>query len=206
MSPSAPGPVVGFERLLSDLRACTICAAHLPQVPRPVFQVSSTARILVAGQAPGRRVDQSGIPFDDPSGDRLRFWMGLDKDEFYDPGIIAILPMGLCYPGRGGGGDLPPRPECAATWRARLLDHLPNLQLTLAIGQYAQTWHLKQQRVKATLSATVRAWRDYWPEVLPLPHPSPRNNIWFRRNPWFEQEVLPPLQARVKALRRRRQP
>jgi uracil-DNA glycosylase len=101
---------------------------------------------------------------------------------------------------------LPPRPECAATWRARLLDHLPNLQLTLAIGQYAQTWHLKQQRVKATLSATVRAWRDYWPEVLPLPHPSPRNNIWFRRNPWFEQEVLPPLQARVKALRRRRQP
>lgn len=205
-SPSSPHPVVGIRRLLSDVRACTICSAHLPQNPRPVFQVSSKARILVAGQAPGRKVAQSGIPFDDPSGDRLRLWMGLDKDVFYDPSIVAILPMGFCYPGRGGGGDLPPRPECAATWRARLLDRLPHLQLTLAIGQYAQTWHLKQPRAQATLTETVHAWRDYWPSVVPLPHPSPRNNIWFRRNPWFEQEVLPPLQARVKALRRRTRP
>ena len=197
---STPCPTVGLERLLSDVRACTICAAQLPQKPRPVLQAGSTASILIAAQAPGRKVDRSGIPFADASGDRLRLWMGVDKDFFYDPNIVAILPMGFCYPGTGGSGDLPPRPECAAAWRTQLLDHMPHLQLTLVIGQYAQAWHLRQ-RAKATVTETVRAWRDRWPGILSLPHPSPRNNIWLRRNPWFEEEVLPALRARVKTFR-----
>lgn len=189
-----------FERLLGEVRACTICAAQLPQPPRPVLQAGPAARILIVGQAPGRKVDRSGIPFDDASGERLRLWMGVDEQVFYDPNVIAILPMGFCYPGTGRSGDLPPRPECAPAWRSRLMKHLPRLQLTLLIGQYAQAWHLKQA-AKATLTQTVQAWRDYGPEVLPLPHPSPRNNLWLRRNPWFEAEVLPALKARVTALR-----
>jgi uracil-DNA glycosylase len=197
-----PHPAVCLERLLSDVRACTICTAHLPHRPRPVLQAGATASILIAAQAPGRKVDASGIPFDDASGDRLRLWMGIDKEAFYDPNMVAILPMGFCYPGAGGSGDLPPRPECAPAWRTRLLDHMPHLQLTLVIGQYAQAWHLKQ-RAKTTLTETVRAWRDHWPDIFPLPHPSPRDNIWLRRNPWFEEEVLPMLKARVNTLRLR---
>ena len=194
-SPDHPG----LDRLLREVRACTLCAAHLPQPPRPVLQAGSAARILIASQAPGRKVQHSGIPFDDASGDRLRLWMGINKDTFYDPHTVAILPMGFCFPGTGGAGDLPPRPECAPAWRTPLLAHLPHIQLTLVIGQYAQAWHLKRE-ARATLTETVRAWRNYGPHILPLPHPSPRNNLWLRRNPWFEEEVIPVLRARVQAL------
>lgn len=196
-TPAAPS-VGALDRLLAEVRRCTLCAQHLPQRPRPVLQLGATARILVAGQAPGRRVDLSGIPFDDPSGDRLRDWMGVDKDRFYDPKAIALLPMGFCYPGTGPGGDLPPRPECAPAWRAPLLAQLPRVELVLAIGRHAQAWHLGAA-ARATLTETVRAWRGYGPALLPLPHPSPRNNRWLRHNPWFEQEVLPALRERVAA-------
>lgn len=158
------------------------------------------ARILVVGQAPGTKVHRSGIPFDDASGERLRQWVGLDRSAFYDPLLVAFLPMGFCYPGRGTSGDLPPRPECAPAWRARLLAQLPNIRLTLLVGQYAQAWHLGTRR-QTTLTETVRAWRDYGPLNIPLPHPSPRNNIWLKRNPWFELEVVPTLRAQVQALR-----
>jgi uracil-DNA glycosylase len=189
-----------LSRLLQEVRACTICAQHLSVPPRPVLQAAAGARILIAGQAPGSKVAASGVPFDDASGERLRAWMGIDKSLFYDPDFIAILPMGFCYPGQGRSGDLPPRPECAATWRARLLEKLPSIRLTLVIGVYAQAWHLKQG-TGATLTAAVRSWRDHGAQVLPLPHPSPRNNGWLQRNPWFEAEVLPELKARVRALR-----
>lgn len=189
-----------LDRLLHEVRSCTACADRLPLPPRPVLQAASTARILVAGQAPGRRVAASGVPFDDASGDRLRAWMGVDKAVFHDPGLIAILPMGFCYPGTGGAGDLPPRPECAAAWRARLLAQLPALRLTLLIGAHAQAWHLGL-RGGASLTDTVRAWRTQGDAVLPLPHPSPRNNGWLQRNPWFAAELLPALQARMRALR-----
>ena len=185
-----------FEATIRQARACTLCAAYLPLGPRPVFQIDPEARILVAGQAPGARVHETGIPFNDASGDRLRDWMGIGRDVFYDPLRIAILPMGYCYPGTGPSGDLPPRPECAATWRRRMLAFLPDLQLTLVIGQYAQNWHLGAER-QATLTDTVRQWQMYWPSQLPLPHPSPRNNMWLRRNPWFEETVLPVLRKRV---------
>lgn len=187
-----------LPRLLADVAACTVCAPHLPHGPRPVVQIDPAARILIAGQAPGRRVHESGVPFDDPSGDRLRDWLGVDRDTFYDPARIAILPMGFCWPGTGPSGDLPPRPECAPHWRARLLEHLPALDLTLVIGRWAQDWHLPD--APPTVTATVAGWRDHWPRVLPLPHPSPRNNRWLRRNPWFDTEVLPALRRRVAEL------
>lgn len=182
--------------LLQQVRNCTLCAEHLPLGPRPVFQLHPKARILIAGQAPGVRVHETGIPFHDASGDRLRTWMGVDRDVFYDAEKIAILPMGFCYPGTGKSGDLPPRPECAAHWRKKLLAQLPNLTLTLVIGQYAQDWHLGG-RQKETLTETVRAWKEYWPKMLVLPHPSPRNNIWLKKNPWFEKEILPQLKRAV---------
>ena len=185
-----------FEATIAAARACTIYRAHLPLGPRPVFQIAPTARILIVGQAPGRRVHETGITFNDPSGDSLRSWMGIDREVFYDAARIAILPMGFCYPGTGKSGDLPPRPECAAQWRRPLLDFLPNIALTLVIGQYAHEWHLGD-RQKGSLTETVKNWKDYWPEVLALPHPSPRNNIWLRRNPWFEEEILPILRDRV---------
>jgi len=189
-----------LRRLLQEVRACTICAPHLSVPPRPVLQAAAGARILIAGQAPGRKVAASGVPFDDASGERLRAWMGIDKSLFYDPDFIAILPTGFCYPGQGRSGDLPPRPECATTWRARLLEELPSIRLTLLIGVYAQAWHLTPG-TSATLTAAVRSWREHGAQVLPLPHPSPRNNGWLQRNPWFEAEVLPELKARVRALR-----
>jgi uracil-DNA glycosylase len=185
--------------LLRRVRACTLCAAHLPLGPRPVLRIDPRATILIAGQAPGTKVHASGIPFQDASGDRLREWMGIDAATFYDETQIAIVPMGFCYPGTGKSGDLPPRPECAATWRAPLMAVLANVKLTLVIGQYAQAWHLGD-RQKPTLTETVRAWRDYWPAMLPLPHPSPRNNIWLKRNDWFGDEVLPRLRRRVREL------
>lgn len=183
-------------RIIRDARACTLCAAQLPLGPRPVFQLHPNAKILIAGQAPGARVHASGVPFDDASGDRLREWLGVTRETFYDATKIAILPMGFCYPGTGKSGDMPPRPECAPQWRAPLLGLMPNIRLTLVIGQYALDWHLRDQQ-KSTLTETVRAWREYWPAHLPLPHPSPRNNIWLKKNPWFAHDVLPELKKRV---------
>jgi uracil-DNA glycosylase len=188
------------SRLLKDIRACTVCAAHLPLGPRPVLQAHPAARILIAGQAPGRKVHNTGIPFNDPSGDRLRLWLGVTREQFYDPHLFAIVPMGFCFPGTGNGGDLPPRPECALTWRTKVLDQLPQIQLTLVLGQYAQDWHLKGQQRK-TLTETVAAWREFLPgNTLPLPHPSPRNIRWFKSNPWFEADVVPALRKRVVKL------
>jgi uracil-DNA glycosylase len=190
---------VAVRRLLAEVRRCTLCAAHLPHGPRPVLQLDPRARILIAGQAPGSKVHASGVPFEDASGDRLRAWCGIDTATFYDPRQVAILPMGLCYPGAGPSGDLPPRPECAPAWRPRLLGALDTVELTLLVGQYAQAWHLGAA-ARPTLTETVRAWRDYWPASLPLPHPSPRNNIWLSRNPWFATDVLPALRRRIRTL------
>lgn len=186
-----------FPALLSRIRACRICEAHLPLGPRPVLQASPTARLLIVSQAPGRRVHETGIPFNDPSGDRLRDWLGIDRDTFYDAKRIAIVPMGFCFPGTGKSGDLPPRPECAPAWHPLLLPRLGKLRLTLAIGQYAQAGLLGKARGRS-LTETVMAWREHLERgVLPLPHPSPRNRVWVMRNPWFEAEVLPELRRRV---------
>lgn len=185
-----------LSTLLKEVRACDICAAALPHGTRPVLQAGAKARILIAGQAPGRKVHESGVLFDDPSGDRLRDWLQIDREVFYDPDMLTILPMGFCYPGAGKSGDLPPRPECAPQWRRQLLDFLPNIELTLVVGQYAQAHHLPDNPHK-NLTETVRAWQDFWPHALPLPHPSPRNNIWMRKNPWFEADVLPALRSAV---------
>lgn len=181
--------------LLAQVRSCELCAAELPMGPRPVLQLHPAARILVAAQAPGRKVHETGIPFNDASGERLRSWLGVTREQFYDPRLFAIVPMGLCYPGKGASGDLPPRPECAAHWRAPLLRLLRRLQLTLVIGQYAGAYHLPDERDGVT--AAVRNWRRYWPAVVPLPHPSPTNNRWLARNRWFEQELVPHLRERV---------
>ena len=190
--------LVTLTELVREARACTRCAAQLPLGPRPVFQIDEAATILVAAQAPGTKVHASGRPFTDPSGDRLRAWMGIDEATFYDPRHLAIVPMGFCYPGRGRAGDLPPRPECAPMWRQALLDHLPNIRLTLVIGQYARAWHLPATRGQ-TLTETVRRYEDYAPVLIPLPHPSPRNNLWLKKNPWFERDVVPVLARRVTA-------
>lgn len=187
--------LTSLESLLVQVRRCALCAEHLPLGPRPVVQVQASARILVVGQAPGRKVHETGLPFNDPSGDRLRAWMGISRETFYDATQLAILPMGFCYPGTGKSGDLPPRPECAPAWRETLLSHLKNIQLALIIGQYAQAYHLRG--ADGSLTEKVRAWNTYWPNVVPLPHPSPRNNLWLRRNPWFEDELVPALRTRV---------
>ncbi len=187
--------MTAFDSLLTEVRACTLCAKHLPLGPRPVLQLHPAAKILIASQAPGKKAHETGIPFNDASGERLRAWMGITRDVFYDPRQIAILPMGLCYPGTGKTGDLPPRPECAATWRTALLAQLPNIKLTLAIGQYALAYHLPNPGLK--LTEVVRAWSKYGPDTMPLPHPSPRNNRWLKQNPWFEQALIPVLQRQV---------
>ena len=202
---------------LADLRAaiaaCRICRDapargpdhRLPHEPRPVAVISPTARILICGQAPGLRVHESGLPFNDASGDRLRMWLDVTRDEFYDPGLFAIVPMGFCFPGYDDkGSDLPPRRECAPRWRQVVMDAMPQIELVLAIGQHAQGWHLGDRRA-ATMTETVRNWRTYLgsntgPAVLALPHPSWRNTGWLKRNPWFETEVLPVLRERVKKL------
>lgn len=188
-----------LQQLLAEVRACRLCEAHLPLGPRPVLRADERARVLVVGQAPGTRVHATGIPWNDPSGDRLRAWLAVDRDTFYDESRIAIIPTGLCYPGRKGSGDAPPRPECAPTWHPPLLELLPDIELILLVGQYAQAFYLGSRR-KPTLGGTVHAFRDYGPRYLPLPHPSPRNQLWFRRHPWFEREVVPALRTRVKAL------
>lgn len=187
-----------LDRLLKDVRACTICR-DLPLGPRPLLQAATSAKILIAGQAPGRKTHEIGRPFFDVSGKRLREWLGVTEEQFYDPALIAILPMGFCYPGTGKGGDLPPRAECAPQWRRPLLDLLPNIELTLILGQYALNWHLGDAKSR-TLTETVLRWKEFWPTALPLPHPSPRNIRWFKANPWFEAEVIPALQERVAEL------
>lgn len=185
--------------LLTQIRACTLCAEHLPLGPRPVVQAQASARILIAGQAPGTKVHATGIPFNDPSGERLRAWLGLPREVFYDASQVALVPMGFCYPGRGGGGDLPPRPECAATWRAALLAQLPHIELTILLGRYALDYHLPGAR-RSSVTECVQAWREHWPQTAVLPHPSPRNTGWLQRNAWFEAELLPVLRARVQQL------
>lgn len=185
------------DTVLAQIRACRICEAELPMGPRPVVQAAAHSRILIVSQAPGRKVHETGIPFNDPSGDRLRDWMGIDKNVFYDPEQIAIVPMGFCFPGTGKNGDLPPRPECAPTWHPRLLALLTHIRLTLVIGQYAQKSLLGKRRYR-NLTETVKAWRDFLAQdQLPLPHPSPRNQMWLRRNPWFATSLLPELRDRV---------
>ncbi|MBL8781120.1 MAG: uracil-DNA glycosylase family protein [Alphaproteobacteria bacterium] len=189
-----------FDRLLKEIRSCRLCAGKLNHEPRPVLRASATARLCIASQAPGTRVHASGKPFTDPSGDRLRDWLGTDKDSFYDETRIAIIPMGFCFPGLDdNGGDRPPRKECAPHWRDRVFAQLPNLKLTLLVGSYAQAWHLKG-KLKPTMTETVKAWRDYAPDFIPLPHPSWRNNGWIKKNPWFEAELLPHLRRRVSRI------
>jgi len=189
-----------INTMLSRVRACQICKDLLPHGIRPVVQASKKSKILIAGQAPGSKVHASGVPFDDASGNRLRDWMGVSSAIFYDPAKVAILPMGFCYPGTGKSGDMPPRAECAPAWRRSLLDFMPDIELTLVIGTYAAKWHLGEHQ-KKSLTETVRCWRNYVDEgVLPLPHPSPRNNIWLKKNPWFEAEVLPVVKLKVRAL------
>jgi uracil-DNA glycosylase len=187
-----------LAKVLKDARACTLCADSLPLGPRPVLRAAGTSRLLIIGQAPGTKVHESGVPWDDKSGDRLREWLGVDKDIFYDDSRIAIVPMGFCYPGRDAkGGDLPPRKECAPAWHPLLLPLLPNIDLTLLVGSYAQAQYLKSER-KKTLTDTVAAWRDYLPKFLPLPHPSWRNTAWLKQNTWFERELVPELQKRAR--------
>jgi uracil-DNA glycosylase len=182
--------------LLREVRNCRACEPHLPHGARPVLQAGTLARILVVGQAPSARVHASGVPWDDRSGERLRGWMDVDAATFYDASRIALVPMAFCYPGRGNGGDLPPRRECAERWHARVLERLPHIALTLLVGLHAQRHFLD---TRGTLTATTRAWREHVPRVLPLPHPSPRNTAWFQSNRWFDAELLPALRARVAA-------
>ena len=186
-------------KLCEEVRACRLCEAHLPLGPRPVFQLHPSATILIAGQAPGRKVHETGLPFNDASGDRLRNWLGVTGETFYDETKLAILPMGFCFPGTGKSGDLPPRPECAASWRKPMLALLPNIELTVVLGQYAIDWHLEDAHANS-LTETVRNWRQHWPNSLVLPHPSGRNNGWLKKNRWFEQDVVPALRIRVAAL------
>lgn len=184
-----------LDTLIAEVRACRLCDG-LPLGPHPILQASSFSRILIAGQAPGRITHAKGVPFNDPSGNRLREWLGVTREQFYDPHLFAIIPMGFCFPGTAKGGDLPPRPLCAETWRARLLAAIPNVQLTLLIGQYAQNWHLSDGSSSLTDRVRNAAPRD---RVVPLPHPSPRNGIWLKNNPWFEQQVLPNLRHEVRS-------
>ncbi|MDC0887010.1 uracil-DNA glycosylase family protein [Altererythrobacter sp.] len=179
-----------------QIAGCTICAKHLPHGPRPVVQFSATARLLIIGQAPGSKVHESGIPWDDPSGDRLREWTGLSKQHLYDPDRVALVPMGFCYPGKGKSGDLPPRRECAREWHARVLAELPSDRLTLLVGLYAQA-HYLPHAAKLSLTERVRRFEEFGPHYFPLPHPSWRSTIFMRGNPWFERDVLPALRARI---------
>jgi uracil-DNA glycosylase len=197
----APGPCLApaLAALWREVRGCTLCAQELPLGPRPVLRPSSRARVLIVGQAPGIRVHRTGVPWNDPSGERLRAWLGLDRAQFYDPERLAIMPMGFCYPGRAVRGDRPPPPRCAARWHAPLLAAMPQLELIVLIGRYAQRGFLGAA-AKPSTGATVAAWAEYGPRYFPLPHPSPRNHAWLRDRPWFAAEVLPALRARLAAL------
>ncbi len=195
--------MASLKMLLAEIRDCRHCEAHLPNGPRPILAASPSSRILIIGQAPGARVHASGVPWDDASGQRLREWMGIQRDDFYDPELVAIVPMGFCFPGTGKSGDLPPRKECAELWHLRLLKQLNQVKLTLLVGRYAQAWALGD-RSQSNLTTTVEAWKQYIPRYLPMPHPSPRNNRWLRNNPWFESDVLPWLRRTVGKLTRGR--
>ncbi|TDU43406.1 uracil-DNA glycosylase family 4 [Gelidibacter sediminis] len=188
-----------MQDLHDRIKSCTICKAHLPLGPRPVLTFSVDSKIVIIGQAPGTKVHASGIPWDDASGKQLRNWLGVSNEEFYDVQNFAIVPMGFCYPGRGKGGDLPPRPECAPQWHEQLWDVMPNVQLVLLIGMYAQKYYLKKA-AKKTLTETVDHYQDYLPRFFPLPHPSPRNRFWLTRNPLFEAEVVPELKQTIKSI------
>lgn len=193
-------PSKSLRNVLASARACSVCAPYLPLGPRPVLQVAARARILIVGQAPGAKVHETGVPWNDASGKRLREWLGVTPEIFYDARHFALIPMGFCYPGRGKSGDNPPRPECAPLWMDKLLAHLRSVELTLLIGQYAQA-HFLGNRRKTTLTETVASWQEYASTAcVPLPHPSPRNQIWLKRNPWFDAQVVPALRARVAAL------
>jgi uracil-DNA glycosylase len=188
-----------MDALLAQIRDCRACAAHLPLGPRPVVQAGAGARLLIVGQAPSMTVHATGLPWNDKSGEQLRRWLGVEREVFYDAALVAIMPMGYCYPGRGRSGDLPPRRECAELWHARLLAQLENIELTLLIGQYAQRHFLGAAR-KGSVTETVAAFAEYAPRFVPLPHPSPRNTGWFKHHPWFERDVLPVLRERVRQL------
>lgn len=197
MTPPPPSSPTNIEALKTSARACRVCEAHLPLGPRPVMRASASARLLIVGQAPGTRVHESGIPWNDRSGDRLRQWLGVTPEIFYDEGRVAIVPMGFCYPGVDPrGGDLPPRPECAPLWHPPFLAAMPEIRLTLLVGSYAQARYLGVAR-KKTMTETVANWRAYLPDFLPLPHPSWRNTAWIKKNPWFETGLLPQLRAEV---------
>lgn len=183
-----------MEELLRKIRDCRECATALPHHPRPIVAASKSSRLVIVGQAPGRRVHESGSPWDDPSGDRLRDWLGVSKAQFYDPGLVALLPMGFCYPGTGKSGDLPPRRECAPLWHQPVLSMIQNPELILLVGSYAQRCYLKGYR---GVTDSVKRWKEFQPRYFPLPHPSPRNNLWIAKNPWFRTEVLSPLQQLV---------
>jgi len=186
------------KTLCAQMRGCRICT-DLPLGPRPLFKIDPQAKILIAGQAPGRRTHEKGVPFDDPSGDRLRDWLGVDRQTFYDDPRIAILPMGFCYPGTGTSGDLPPRRECAPAWRDNAMAIMDQVDLTLIIGRYAIDWHLPDAK-GVSITDLAKNWRTQWPDTIALPHPSPRNNRWLKQNPWFDRDVIPVLQARVAEL------
>lgn len=183
--------------LYEEILTCRRCEADLPLGPNPVLRVSEKARVLIVGQAPGTKVHATGIPWNDPSGDRLRQWLQVDRETFYNTDIFAIVPMGFCYPGKGKSGDLPPRPECAAAWHDKLLAEMPQLELILLFGQYAQAYYLPDNKRQRTLTENVKHWRDFMPRFLPMPHPSPRNGAWLKQNPWFEETVVPELRRRV---------
>lgn len=185
-----------MEALLKEIRSCNICESYLPLGPRPVLRAMGSSKIIIIGQAPGTKVHASGIPWDDQSGKLLREWMDIDADTFYDESKIAIIPMGFCYPGKGKSGDLPPRPECAENWHDKLLKELPNVELIVLIGQYAQK-HYLGQAAKKNLTETVRNYAEYLPKFLPLPHPSPRNRLWLKKNPWFDEDIVPVFREQV---------
>jgi uracil-DNA glycosylase len=188
-----------MENLLKEIRACEVCKNFLPNAPKPIIQASSEAKILIIGQAPGQKVQNSGVPWDDQSGNELRRWLGVSKEQFYNQNLFALMPMGFCFPGVGKSGDLPPRPECAALWHHQVLAKMPNIQLTILIGQYAQK-HYLGEKLKPTLTETVKSYQEYLPKFLPLVHPSPRNKIWQKKNAWFEVNILPILQGKVQSL------
>ncbi len=188
-----------MDKLLKRISDCQVCINHLPMGPRPVVQGHPSARILILSQAPGLRVHQTGIPWNDPSGDRLRLWLDLSRQEFYNPELVALLPMGFCYPGRAKSGDMPPRKECFELWHEPFVSHLKDLQVTLLVGHHAQISYLGKEN-KANSTAAIRAWEEYLPDYLPVPHPSPRNNMWLHKNPWFAEEVLPKIRTIIRSI------